>query len=234
MKKVLIIQSYANQVEAEDERQDYMRTIGDHAAITFISSLNKFLPWHTPEEIVSGYDAVIVGGSSDFDFDGGREASDLILATSHAILERMRPTIDHVIQNAIPCMGICYGHQMIGLSQGGTLHNDLEQNKLGSFEVTLTEEGQQDALFKNLPLSFVAQYIHKDSLTSLPTGATLLGTGERCRFSVLRYGSNCYTTQFHTEFGEKEMQVAYPEQSNDFKPSLEASLVLPTFLDIIK
>jgi GMP synthase (glutamine-hydrolysing) len=243
VKKILIIQSYQDKKNEAGERGDYVRTLGEHAELTFISTLDTSLPWQEPAKIIDGYQGVVFGGSSDFDFDGGRETSDPVLAQSQAILKRVRPLISYILESQFPCMGICYGHQLIGLVQGGEVKNDKAQNKLGSFIVTLTQEGIQDALFGSLPAEFYAQYDHKDSLTALPPSATVLGAGERCRFAVLRYGPACYTIQFHVEFTEKEMHAEYRESSERFpsdislaelvKPSPEASSLLPLFVDKI-
>ncbi len=241
MKKILVIQSYRDMESAEGERRDYSRTLAGHAELTFISTLDTQIQWKNPEAVLAGYQGVIFGGSSDFDFDGGREVSDPVLSESHTILERMRPLVAHILQTEFPCMGICYGHQLIGLIQEGVVKNDKAQNKLGTFKVTLTDEGKADALFSMLPVTFMAQYDHKDSLTEMPQGATLLGTGERCYFSILRYGTACYTIQFHVEFTENEMRAEYRSSSERFpvevpleqiiQPSPEASQILPLFVE---
>lgn len=241
MKKILVIQSYRDMESAEGERRDYARTLAEHAELTFISTLDTQVQWKDPEAILAGYQGVIFGGSSDFDFDGGREASDPVLSDSKTILERMRPLVVYILQKEFPCMGICYGHQLIGLAQGGMVKNDKVQNKLGTFKITLTNEGKADKLFSTLPATFMAQYDHKDSLTEMPQGAVLLGAGERCHFSILRYGTACYTIQFHVEFTENEMRAEYRVSSERFpvdvplehiiQSSPEASQILPLFVE---
>jgi GMP synthase-like glutamine amidotransferase len=240
VKKILVIQSYKDKANEAGEQRDYVRTLGNHAELVFISTLDTSLSWDNPEQILNGYQGVVFGGSSDFDFDGGRDASDPVLAESLVILERVRPIVAYVLQTEFPCMGICYGHQIIGKIQGGTVRNDKNQNKLGTFSVTLTPKGVKDKLFGQMPPVFLAQYDHKDSLTELPESAVLLGSGERCRFSILRYGSSCYTIQFHVEFTENEMRAEYRDSSERFpvgvpvedmvKPSPEASTLLPLFV----
>ena len=241
MKRLLVIQSYRDKVNAEGERRDYIRTLAEHADLTFISTLDTQLQWETPEAILAGYHGVIFGGSSDFDFDGGRIESDPVLNDSKAILERMRPLVAYILQKEFPCMGICYGHQLIGLIQGGIVKNDKAQNKLGTFKITLTSEGKADKLFNTFPATFMAQYDHKDSLIEMPQGAVLLGAGERCHFSILRYGTTCYSIQFHVEFTENEMRAEYRSSSERFpvdvplehiiQPSPEASQILPLFVE---
>ena len=88
---------------------------------------------------------------------------------------------------------------------GGMVTNDREQSKMGAYEVSLTEEGKQDPLFKDLPETFYAQYAHKDSVTNLPDGATLLASSPVCKFAALRYGEKIYTMQFHPEVEKFKM-----------------------------
>ncbi len=241
MKKILIIQSYKDVANAEEERREYLQVLGSHAEITFASSIDDSLSWNTPAIIVTGYDGIIFGGSSDFDFDGGRVPNDPVLAESRAILERLRPLIAYLLEKDIPCLGICFGHQLIALAQGGSVQDDLTQNKIGTFAVTLTEAGKRDTFFGLLPPTFMAQYDHKDSVVLLPQGAVVLGVGERCRNSVLRYGGRCYTMQFHVEFSDVEMRAEYRSSSERFpsdrpideilRPSPEASTILPLFVE---
>ena len=83
--------------------------------------------------------------------------------------------------------------------------SDADQKKTGSFEVMVTEIGAQDSLFASTGASFVAQYAHRDSVTSQPRGSALLASGVACRCSALRYGEHVYTTQFHPELTRADM-----------------------------
>ena len=199
MQKLLLVQSRTSPERIERERDNFTRALGGIAELESLSTLDERFGWETPQEFLAGYDGVMFGGSSDFDFHGGRPDSDPVRATSMQILERTRPLVSHAFEINLPILGVCFGHQIIANMHGGNVHNDKEQNKSGAHEVHLTAEGAQDPLFKHLPQSFIAQYAHKDSVTNLPEGATLLATGSSCRFSALRYGGKAYTVQFHPE-----------------------------------
>ena len=68
------------------------------------------------------------------------------------------------------------------------------------------------------------QYAHKDSVTKLPAGATLLAEGPKCKFSALRYGDTAYTLQFHPEIERLE--------STDHGPaSPHASRIIPLWIE---
>jgi GMP synthase (glutamine-hydrolysing) len=126
---------------------------------------------------------------------------------------------------------------------GGYVSHDESQNKAGSFDVVLTADGLTDRLFSALPDTFVAQYGHKDSVTSLPRGATLLAQGPACRFSALRYGRSVYSVQFHPELDADGVMsrirntVGYLPAGVDpcsvVRPSPHASRIVPLFVECI-
>ncbi|MDO8561518.1 MAG: type 1 glutamine amidotransferase [bacterium] len=226
MKRILVVQSRTDSKYILREQENFRRVIGESADVTFLSALDERLAWTTPNEFLKGYDGVIFGGSSDFDFDGGRLKSDPARLMSLMILSRARNIITYVFAKDIPLLGICYGHQLIANMYGGQVVNDKEQNKFGAFETVLTGEGKRDRLFSVLPPRFFAQYAHKDSVTVLPLGATLLAGGERCRFSALRYGKKTYTVQFHPE-------VQHFVQGRESHDSPEASKLIPLWIERI-
>jgi GMP synthase-like glutamine amidotransferase len=224
MQKILLVQSRITETRVERERDNFRRAIDGAAKLGCISSVDESLAWTTPAQLLEGYDGVIFGGSSDFDFHGGRPAGDPVRLMSMMILSRARNIVSHTLAQNIPTLGVCFGHQIIGQMHGGMVSNDREQSKLGSYEVALTEDGKRDPLFSQLPERFYAQYAHKDSITTMPDGATLLATGDACRFSALRYGERVYTVQFHPEiarFRQGPGQHESPEASQLVKLWLE-------------
>lgn len=243
MKKILLIQSRKSEKMLGIERGEYVQSVEGRAEIVCISSLDEGLSWTLPEKILAGYNAVILGGSGDFDFDGGRAHDDEVRLISQEIVTRLRPLVEYILKNDFPTLGICYGHQIIAEALGVKVMHDKAQTKVGSFPVTRTEEGSRDILFTDMPDTFMAQYGHKDSLSRLPAGAVLLAKSDQCFASVLRYGQCVYTTQFHPE-STAEGMVSKLSNSPGYlpegitaesivKPSLEASKIIPNFIDRI-
>lgn len=226
MKRILIVQSRSSQDGVERERNNFLRTIGDTATVEFLSALDERLAWTSPDEFLRDRDGVIFGGSSDFDFHGGRDEKDPARLMAAIILSRAKNIVKHALAERIPVLGVCFGHQLIAQMHRGDVQCDTGQGKSGSHEVSLTKEGRQDRLFKNLPPSFIAQYWHKDSVTNLPESAVLLATGPACRFSALRYGRNTYTVQFHPE-------VKRVIDDQNPKPSPEATSLIPLWIEQI-
>ncbi len=130
---------------------------------------------------------------------------------------------------------------MVGEALGVRVLHDPSQKKMGSYPVTLTQEGKRDALFHDLPETFVGQYGHKDSLSSVPAQAVLLANSDICRVSALRYGARVYTTQFHPELTAEDMKrrlknsPGYLPEGVDvdsiIKPSPESSSLVARFVE---
>ncbi len=214
MKKILLVQSRRTPVRVERERENFRRAIGSTAELDFVSALDEKLSWQSPRDLLAGFDGVIFGGSSDFDFHGGRPDDDPVRIISTMILGRTRNIVAHALEHKIPTLGVCFGHQIIGQMHRGMVTNDREQSKFGAYEVFLTDDGKRDRLFGALPEHFFAQYAHKDSVTNTPDGGTLLATGPACKFAVLRYGDVVYTCQFHPEIEKfEESDRESPEAS---------------------
>jgi GMP synthase-like glutamine amidotransferase len=215
MTTLLVVQSRITEARIERERGNYRRAVGKLARVDFLSSVDEKLAWKSPESMLKGYDGVIFGGSSDFDFHGGRPSADPARLMSLIIMARAKNIVMHAVEKRIPILGVCFGHQIIGNIYGGMVGNDVEQKKHGAYEVMLTEAGKTDPLFSAMPPAFFAQYAHKDSVTNLPEGATLLATGGACKYSALRYGDRIHTVQFHPEVRQmpRGPQQESPESS---------------------
>ena len=158
MKKILVVQSRTDESRIAGEQENFRSALGGNANISFLSALDERLAWSTPDEFLKDVDGVIFGGSSDFDFHGGRPAKDPARLMSLILLSRTRNIISYTLAQRLPLLGVCFGHQMVAQMHGGEVENDSAQSKFGSYEVGLTEEGAKDPVFGHLPKSFFAQY----------------------------------------------------------------------------
>ena len=226
MKKILVIQSRRASERCSFERCAYQRAAGADVGFDFESTLNTERSWSSPEEMLNGYDAVIIGGSSDFFLHGGKAEDDAERAGAIEVLERIRPLIEYLIANDFPTLGICFGHQLIAEVRGGNVTHDQTQKKMGTYDLRKTEEGRVDPLFGTLSDVFAGQYAHRDSVTTLPHGATSLATGDCCRFSALRYGKNVYTFQFHPELCAEDLLCARDAAETYLVPGVSIESVL--------
>jgi GMP synthase-like glutamine amidotransferase len=241
VKKILVIQSRRRKEMIDAEQKEYEKALAGYATISFLSSLEPEHSWHEPKNILAGIDGLIIAGSGEFYLDGGRSPEDPAKTTAELIGERLAPLINYVIVHDFPTLGICFGHQLIGNARGGSVAHDHGQKKVGTHFLSLNKEGLQDKILGVLPERFNAQYGHQDSLTLLPSGATLLASGERCYFGALRYGTNVYTFQSHPELTKQDVlwklanSPGYMPEGTDpetlVQESPEASRLIPRFAE---
>src|SRR6185295_17902789 len=133
--KILVVQSRTDENWVVRERENFTRVIGTAADIEFLSALDERLAWSSPDEFLKDANGVIFGGSSDFDFHGGRHEKDPARLMSLIILSRSRNIVRHAIADGTPILGVCFGHQIIAQMYGGDVQNDPTQGKSGSHEV---------------------------------------------------------------------------------------------------
>lgn len=233
MPKILVIQSRTDTARIESEQVAFRRSVDGVADMSFLSSLDPTLSSSTPEELFSGIDGVILGGSGDFDFDGGRPEGDPVRKGAREILERLRPFITYALEKDLPIFGVCFGHQLMAEALGVDVKNDKQQEKHGTYDVSLTPEGHADKLFCSLPDTFAAQYNHSDSVMALPEGATLLANNGNCKHSVLRYGQSAYSAQFHPERTLADLKHDARFKDKPIAESPEAATILRLWVERI-
>lgn len=200
MNKIVVIQFRIDERKVSDEERAFLNVFQNSSVdISFKNATSDSLQWSDPLAVLEGADGVILGGSGDFDFDGGRAHTDEFRIASHQFLIKMKPLLEYISEQDFPTIGICFGHQILARSVGTPVVHDTLQAKEGRHEVSLTADAKNDFLFKDLPHCFPVHYGHKDSLATLPEGATLLAYGDKCSYSALRFGNNRYGFQFHPE-----------------------------------
>ncbi len=131
-----------------------------------------------------GVDAILVGGTpaSAYALDG------------HPHLVAVREYLRAAIARGTPCLGVCFGSQLLALLLGGAVRaNPVKE--LGGYEARLTPEGRGDPLLRGFPERFPVFQWHGDTFT-LPPGATLLVEGDDCRNQMFRRGG-VVGVQFH-------------------------------------
>ena len=93
-----------------------------------------------------------------------------------------------------PFFGICLGAQKLVRHLGGQVKPHPEgEVEIGYYPIAPTQEGEK---LLNWPRK-IYQW-HREGF-ELPTGATLLATGETYPNQAFRYGKNTFAVQFHSE-----------------------------------
>jgi GMP synthase-like glutamine amidotransferase len=140
---------------------------------------------------IRGVDAVLVSGTpvSAYHLD------------NHLYLQKEYDFLKAIIDQNIPCLGICFGAQLLALALGGNVSRNRER-EIGVYDVQLTESGKIDPSLKGFPLHFPVFQWHGDTFL-VPPNAELLAFGHPCKNQMFRAG-NSIGVQFHLEIGSKE------------------------------
>ncbi len=156
---------------------------------------------------LDGVDGVIFGGSGEYSV---HHPKSLVWVTP------LRHLLDRVLDRDVPCFGICFGHQLLGLHLGAPVITDPDREEVGTVQLRLTWEGRQDPLFSQLGDVFAAHTGHSDHVVGLPPGVALLATGQGCTtqaFGVI--GRPVYSTQFHPELLGEQARARFLYNKSD-------------------
>ena len=94
-------------------------------------------------------------------------------------------------------LGVCLGAQLIADALGAKPEYSPEK-EVGVFPIELTEEAQNDPLFKDFSRSVNVTHWHND-MPGLPSGSVLLAKSEGCPRQVIRFSPGVYGFQCHFE-----------------------------------
>lgn len=159
------------------------------------------------------HDVLMVGGSGDY------YVSKRNLPGLDATLDRLR----EVVEAGHPTFASCFGFQLLVEALGGRIVHDPEGVEVGTYEVTLTEEGADDPLFGDLPRTFRAQMGRKDRADDLPEAVVHLASSQRCRYHALRIPEKpIWSTQFHPELDRERNRTRFQRYLDGYAPVMSA------------
>ena len=112
-----------------------------------------------------------------------------------------------VARSETPCLGICYGHQLLAHALGGRVGPTPGGREMGTLGVRL-EGGAADeaSLLADLPGTTSLQVTHVESVLELPSGAQRLATTALDVNHAFRLGQSIWGIQFHPEFDADVMR----------------------------
>jgi GMP synthase (glutamine-hydrolysing) len=116
-----------------------------------------------------------------------------------------------VADDAVPVLGLCYGHQLIAHGLGGEVGPNPNGREMGTVEVHFAPQVRaaakvdprgRDAALAPLfePGVYLGHTSHLEAVLRLPRGAQVLARTALDPHSVIRYGRRQWGTQFHPEF----------------------------------
>lgn len=150
---------------------------------------------------LSSFSALVVMGG---DMGATDDADHPWLSPTKALLRR-------AVEQEVPTLGICLGHQLLAVACGGEITTLASGQQLGLQPIRRTAAGRRDLLFADLPEDARAVHWNGDVVTVLPSGAELLSTTP-AGVQSFRLGARSWGVQFHPEVGAEQVR---PWAAND-------------------
>lgn len=101
--------------------------------------------------------------------------------------------------DVLPSFGVCLGGQLMAQAFGGQTGVGDNGMEAGISQIEWLPDAAADRVFADLAVPFLAGMMHRDAVTVLPPGSTLLGTGSNYRHQAFRVGETSWAVQFHPE-----------------------------------
>ncbi len=151
--------------------------------------------------LMKGVSSIIITGSSSMVTD----ALPWSIATSQWLRD--------IVAKEIPILGICFGHQLLAQTLGGTVDYHELGEESGEVEIHLTAEGRKDPLLGVLPSKFSAHASHSQTVTKLPYNAHILAKNNFESSHAVRFGNKIWGVQFHPEYNDAPLCESVHENS---------------------
>ncbi len=186
--KLLLMQIRDLPSVREEEYQSFLSYCG--LAPEELDILNVFDTPRFGPDVLTGYDALLVGGAS--------EASVLEPDTYSAVpycIDLLRHTLDI----ELPVFASCFGFQLAVLALGGRIIRDERDFEMGSIPISLRPAAADDLLMHDTPDGFHAIAVHRERSVHCPPDATELAFTSNCSHAFKVNGRPFWAFQFHPE-----------------------------------
>jgi len=113
--------------------------------------------------------------------------------------------LKEALDKEVPVLGICLGAQLLAKAAGAAVRR-ADQEEIGWYNVSLTEDGIRDTLFDNLGRTPEVFQWHRDTF-DIPQRGVLLATSDICRNQAVRIGRSAWALQFHLEMTPEMLEM---------------------------
>lgn len=113
--------------------------------------------------------------------------------------EKTAEWIRDAVAIEMPLFGVCYGHQLMAWALGGDVEYHPKGREAGTQTVYLNAAAANDPLLSHLSETFPAHLTHRQTVTRLPEGASVLASSLHDNHQIVRYGPRAVSVQFHPE-----------------------------------
>ncbi|WP_049928833.1 type 1 glutamine amidotransferase [Halopiger goleimassiliensis] len=158
-------------------------------------------------------------------------------------IETTKAWVSDAIDRGIPCLGICWGHQLLADVCGGTVE-DMGAYEVGYSDIERTADSR---LFEGISTEFTAFTSHSDEVSELPPDATALAENEYSNHGFRK--GHVFGVQFHPEYDTKTArELVHRKELSDerlesvlaeiteanYREACEAKLVFENFLEYVR
>ncbi len=164
---------------------------------------------------LSGDDVIVVDVRNGETLPSSEHLSGVVVSGSHDDVtdhhewnERVARWLPEVVQQGIPTLGICFGHQLLAYALGGKVADNPRGKEFGTTETFLEPLAQRDTLLEGFESPLTVHVSHRQSVVELPPGARLLAANEKDPHHAFACGDRAWGVQFHPEF-DAEIARAY-------------------------
>ncbi|HSM69281.1 MAG TPA: glutamine amidotransferase [Xanthomonadales bacterium] len=110
------------------------------------------------------------------------------------------------LEDELPVLGVCYGHQLLAHALGGTVGPNPGGREMGTQKVQTQPAAAHDPLFREYPAEFLAHTTHLEAVIEPPSTAVRLASSELDENLVLRFADSAWGVQYHPEFPAEVMR----------------------------
>jgi GMP synthase (glutamine-hydrolysing) len=179
-----------------------------------------------------------------FDFDG------VVVSGSRSSVywdeEWIEPTkawVRDAIDAGLPCLGVCWGHQLLADVLGGEVR-DMGEYEIGYREV---EHSGDSRLFEGVGERFTAFTTHSDEVAELPPGAEEIAVNDYSNHGFRK--GHVFGVQFHPEYDaetaesvtrgkdlpdERLQEVLSGINEENYRAACEAKLLFENFCEYVR
>jgi GMP synthase (glutamine-hydrolysing) len=145
------------------------------------------------------------------------------MVTDHAEWsERSAAWIRSAVEQGLPLLGVCYGHQLMAYALGGRVDDNPRGWERGLQQLEMNACSANDPLLSQLPTHFSAWLSHRQSVLQPPPGAQVLAASAQDDCQIIRYTPQALSVQFHPEFTGTIMTACLQSSQNSEISSLMA------------
>lgn len=209
--RVFLLQFREDDATLNEEFNEFVRYSGLRPEQ--FTQVNAWYEYDFCPDIVDGYDCVFLGGSS---------SPSVTKPDKFPFVRPSMALVKHCYDAGVPTFGSCFGFQLAVQALGGEVQQDDTRQEIDIVPIGKHANATDDPLFSDMPESFFAVSIHRDSAVRLPDGAVPLAATDVCPFHAIRMeGKPFYATQFHPEINKTDLIARWERYWQDFPDKVE-------------